>query len=497
MTAEEKKAVGERLEKARAAKKAQARPTAEIPLGMVVVDPPSESPAKELAYNWVTPPKLPKPERGFMPSKDEMTAMEDVAGMLKGTGMLPPELDTKDKVLLVMLKGWELGLTPLRSVEGLYLKVEKDDDGAVRTRILQRADLMRELVQRSGRGIIVPIETTNEKATVRATLYGIRGRADATHDVTYTLEDARQAGLLKQDMWKANPRACLFATASSTAVRMHFADVLHGVIYTPEELGVTEVKGAAERPVVVASQAPEIVPGTDSTSTQGEAGSPDNSAQTEATAHPVRAGEQVPAETKPPVSSEPPVPADPNAPPADRPLTLSFLMADKDGAAVPMQTSGITRLTVLELLRRQKLSQAAADTVAATMTKLGIGRLRYLREDEGIALLNLLPPSAQSAPQTAVASPPTPANGGAATQATPKAVQPVQTPQEAIAFIAQLIEMRPADVTAFILGTHQVDSLVKLSADEIDRTLREIRATYLADKDALRLMIGRSQAQAG
>lgn len=63
---------------------------------------------------------------------------------------------------------------------------------------------------------------------------------DYTFEVTWTLERARAAGLTekKGGNWKKYPAAMLRARAISEVVRMAASDVMAGVVYVPEELGV-------------------------------------------------------------------------------------------------------------------------------------------------------------------------------------------------------------------------------------------------------------------
>lgn len=63
-----------------------------------------------------------------------------------------------------------------------------------------------------------------------------RDDPDFTYTVTYTIDDARRAGLLGKAVWKAYPRDMLRARALSGCARAACPDVLHGISYVPEEL---------------------------------------------------------------------------------------------------------------------------------------------------------------------------------------------------------------------------------------------------------------------
>ena len=60
---------------------------------------------------------------------------------------------------------------------------------------------------------------------------------------TYTIEDAKLAGLLRNDNWLKIPKPMLRARCSSELGRIDYPDILAG-LYTPDELGDAKVEGA-------------------------------------------------------------------------------------------------------------------------------------------------------------------------------------------------------------------------------------------------------------
>ena len=93
------------------------------------------------------------------------------------------------------------------------------------------AELMRALVIRAGHSLRIE-ETTNTKAIV----VGKRRGEERELRITWTMDDAKRAGLAAKDPWKKYPRAMLVARATGELVRGVFPDVLAGITYTPEEL---------------------------------------------------------------------------------------------------------------------------------------------------------------------------------------------------------------------------------------------------------------------
>jgi hypothetical protein len=95
------------------------------------------------------------------------------------------------------------------------------------------AELMSAMVRRAGHTIRV-VRTDAEVCT----LVGIRADDPGqTNELTYTVEEAKAAGLMSSDTWKKHTAAMLRARATSALCRLVFPDVLMGASYTPEELG--------------------------------------------------------------------------------------------------------------------------------------------------------------------------------------------------------------------------------------------------------------------
>jgi len=95
------------------------------------------------------------------------------------------------------------------------------------------ATLMRALILRAGH-----ILEWREASDTVAALYGRRRDNGRQMIARFTIDQARRAGLLNKANWQHYPDAMLAARATAKLGRLHFADVLLGLQYTPEELGV-------------------------------------------------------------------------------------------------------------------------------------------------------------------------------------------------------------------------------------------------------------------
>lgn len=126
-----------------------------------------------------------------------------------------------DAVFAAILYGRELGMGPMSSLQQINV---------IKGKPSLSPEAMRARVFADGHRI-----ETAEYADDRVVLVGTRTNG-ATATVTWTLDDARRAGLGTGDNWKKYPRAMLLARATSELCRLLFPDVISGASYTPEEL---------------------------------------------------------------------------------------------------------------------------------------------------------------------------------------------------------------------------------------------------------------------
>lgn len=146
------------------------------------------------------------------------------AQALAQAGLLPKQYrESPGDILLAMEYAESLSLPLAQIFVGIHVIEGKPS---------MSAELMGALVRRAGHRIRMSGDAVQAAAEiVRLDDPGFTYRA------TFTLDNARAAGLLGKDVWKKYPAAMLLARAVSAVCRAGAADVLAGVSYVPEELG--------------------------------------------------------------------------------------------------------------------------------------------------------------------------------------------------------------------------------------------------------------------
>lgn len=150
----------------------------------------------------------------------------ELAQKIAETEFVPMRLRKRPAaVMACILSGQEAGVGPMQALRQIFVT----DDGKVG----MAAELMRSLVLREGHEI-----WPEDYTTTRVTMAGRRrGQGDANPTrVTWTMDDAKKAGLLSRKNWQGYPRAMLTARATTELCRLVFPDVIAGISYSLEEL---------------------------------------------------------------------------------------------------------------------------------------------------------------------------------------------------------------------------------------------------------------------
>jgi hypothetical protein len=151
-----------------------------------------------------------------------------LAERIARTEFVPAALRGKpEAVLACILTGHELGIGAMQSLAKIHV---------IEGRPAMAAELMRAVILQHGHEFWIE-ETSNTRVTVG----GMRAGSTRESRVTWTLDDAKRAGLESRQNWRKFPRAMLLARATAELARAMFADVLAGISYTVEELSDGEV----------------------------------------------------------------------------------------------------------------------------------------------------------------------------------------------------------------------------------------------------------------
>jgi hypothetical protein len=129
---------------------------------------------------------------------------------------------TPEQVYVLIHVGRELGLSAMQSVRGIYVVSGKP---------VISADLLVSVMINSGK---CDFWTTEEDTPERVTIATRRRGTDRVERRTWTIEDARRAGLVGKDIWARYPAQMLSHRAAADLARRVYPDVLFGV-YTPDE----------------------------------------------------------------------------------------------------------------------------------------------------------------------------------------------------------------------------------------------------------------------
>lgn len=163
-------------------------------------------------------------EHGMLPSTRDWETMLSMSEVLVKSGMLPAQIKTAASAVAIIQKGIELGIQPMYALSNIV---------NIQGKPTANAELMLALIYRDhGDGAVTFTETSNTACEIA---YARRSWKQPRF-YTFTIEDAKQAGLLSNQTWQKYPAAMLRARCASAVARMAFPDSIGG-LYTAEELG--------------------------------------------------------------------------------------------------------------------------------------------------------------------------------------------------------------------------------------------------------------------
>lgn len=150
-------------------------------------------------------------------------AAYQVATRLSDSAFVPQQFRGKPvETTAAILAGLEVGLSPMQAIRSFDI---------IQGTAAPRAITLRALVQSHGHEMILV-----ESGPTRCKMKGRRRDSSEWQTVTWTIERARDLGLVGKDNWKKQPAAMLVARATSELARLIASDAILGIGYSSEEI---------------------------------------------------------------------------------------------------------------------------------------------------------------------------------------------------------------------------------------------------------------------
>src|SRR5262245_46257386 len=146
-----------------------------------------------------------------------------LAERIAGTDFVPSGLRNRpEAVVACILTGHEIGIGPMTALAKIHII-----DG----RPTMAAELMRALGLAAGHEAWV-----DEASNTRVVMSARRQHSQHINKITWTMDDAKKAGLAGKQNWQKYPRQMLLARATAELARLTWPDALGGIAYATEEL---------------------------------------------------------------------------------------------------------------------------------------------------------------------------------------------------------------------------------------------------------------------
>lgn len=146
------------------------------------------------------------------------------ASVLLKSGLLPQHISTPEQVVTIWAKGREVGFKPMQSFASIAVIKGKP--------AISAEGMLALIYKHNPRADLKYIETSSKACVIDASRNGV-----SYSRFSFTIEDAKTAGLMGNNTWKNYPAAMLRARCISSVARAVFPDAIMGISYTAEELG--------------------------------------------------------------------------------------------------------------------------------------------------------------------------------------------------------------------------------------------------------------------
>jgi hypothetical protein len=160
-------------------------------------------------------------EQGPVGDIARLRAYAEYANYVANTALVPEPLRGKpDEVAAVILTGKEVGLDPMAALRSVAM---------IKGTPTFKAEALRGLVISKGHELWL-----EDSTTTRAIAAGRRHGSERVGRVTWTMDDAKRAGIGGQPNYQRYPREMLVARATAALARQMFADVVMGLVAAEE-----------------------------------------------------------------------------------------------------------------------------------------------------------------------------------------------------------------------------------------------------------------------
>lgn len=142
------------------------------------------------------------------------------------TGGFLPKGCTKEEAFARVVAGASMGMKPIQALNGIAM---------INGKPTLHSDSIPCTVMASGLVNGMKYKFTGEGDEMSCTFYVRRKGIEEYQEWTYSMDDAKRAGLLGNPVWQKHPKKMLFNRARTWCFRNTFPDVI-GNVYTPEEV---------------------------------------------------------------------------------------------------------------------------------------------------------------------------------------------------------------------------------------------------------------------
>jgi len=160
---------------------------------------------------------------------DHLAATIDTAKLFMKSGFFKDAGDVA-KAAVKILAGRELGIGAFASIQGISL---------IQGKLNLSANLQAALLKKSGKYDFKVLQHTNKICQIE--FFYKNGKAIGVE--TFSIDDAKQAGLLSNQVWAKYPKNMLFARCLTNGIRFHCPDIGEGsTLYDEYEASSFEEK---------------------------------------------------------------------------------------------------------------------------------------------------------------------------------------------------------------------------------------------------------------